>query len=248
MSLDKKSVVITGAATGIGRGITECLLEAGAYVTVVGRRAHLLDELADGRPDTVTAVVADVSEPGAAERIVADATERFGGVDGLVNNAGLARFGPLDTARPEVLEAMFAVNVAAPAELIRCALPQLRSRRGSVVNISSVGGVLALPGRSFYGATKAALNSLTRSLAKELAPEVRVNAILPGPVDTPMWHDMGLDEAATEDLRAGLVASTPMGRFGTGTEIGRWVCHLLDPDLAGWTTGVLLPVDGGRTA
>lgn len=248
MTLAGKSVVITGAATGIGRGITECVLKSGANVTVVGRREEPLRELADVYGDAVVVVAQDIAEPGAAERIVAAATDGFGGLDAVVNNAGLARFGNLDAIDPALFDAMFAVNVRAPAELIRCALPHLRAARGSVVNISSVGGVLAMPGRAFYGATKAAVNSLTRSLAVEFAPDVRVNAILPGPVLTPMWGETGLDAAGTERLRAGLLESTPMGRFGEDTEIGRWVCLLLDSEVSGWVTGALMPVDGGRTA
>ncbi|MFI1190973.1 SDR family NAD(P)-dependent oxidoreductase [Streptomyces californicus] len=248
MTLAGTSVVVTGAATGIGLGITECLLKAGAGVTVVGRREEPLRDLAGRFGDAVAWLPQDVAAPGAAERIVAAALDGFGRVDAVVNNAGLARFGPLEEADPAQFEAMFAVNVRAPAELIRHALPHLRANRGSVVNISSVGGALSMPGRSFYGATKAALNSLTRSLARELAPDVRVNAVLPGPVDTPMWSETGLDEAGTEQLRTGLVAATPMGRFGEGTEIGRWVSLLLDPDTSGWVTGALIPVDGGRTA
>ncbi|MEU0399874.1 glucose 1-dehydrogenase [Streptomyces sp. NPDC006197] len=248
MTLDGKSVVVTGAATGIGLGIAECVLKSGARVTVVGRREEPLRDLAEHYGSAVAVVAQDVAVPGAAERIVAAATDAFGRLDAVVNNAGLARFGRLDAIDPALFDAMFAVNVRAPAELIRCALPQLRTHRGSVVNISSVGGALSMPGRAFYGATKAALNSLTRSLARELAPDVRVNAIMPGPVDTPMWNETGLDEADTQRMRVDLLASTPMGRFGDGTDIGRWVCSLLDSELSGWVTGALIPVDGGRTA
>ncbi|HZF89878.1 SDR family oxidoreductase [Streptomyces sp.] len=248
MTLTGKSVVITGAATGIGRGITESVLKSGAGVTAVGRREEPLRELADRYGDAVTVVARDISAPGAAAEIVAAAADRFGGVDAVVNNAGLARFGRLEETDPAQFDAMFAVNVRAPAELIRCALPLLRARRGSVVNISSVGGALSMPGRAFYGATKAALNSLTRSLARELAPQVRVNAIMPGPVETPMWNETGLDGAGTEQLRVDLLSSTPMGRFGDEAEIGRWVCMLLDSEASGWVTGAVIPVDGGRTA
>ncbi|MGW1893541.1 SDR family NAD(P)-dependent oxidoreductase [Streptomyces sp. NPDC002004] len=248
MTLAGQSVVVTGAATGIGRGITECLLKSGASVTIVGRREQPLQELADLYGNAVAVVARDICAPGAAEQIVEAATDSFGRLDAVVNNAGLARFGRLEAIDPAQFDAMFAANVRAPAELIRCALPQLRANRGSAVNISSVGGALSMPGRAFYGATKAALNSLTRSLARELAPDVRVNAILPGPVDTPMWNETGLDGADTQQLRVGLLSSTPMGRFGDPTEIGGWVCTLLDPELSGWVTGALIPVDGGRTA
>ncbi|MFC7721131.1 SDR family NAD(P)-dependent oxidoreductase [Nonomuraea recticatena] len=245
MSLQGRSVVITGAGTGIGRAIAERALKEGALVTAVGRRRAALEELATDGP--AQAVPEDVAAPGAADRIVRAAVERFGALHGVVNNAGLARFGRLEEADLEEFDRMLAVNVRAPAELIRCALPHLRAVGGAVVNVSSVGGVLSMPGRSCYGASKAALNSLTRSLARELAPEVRVNAVLPGPVDTPMWQELGLTPEGTRDLRENLLSATPMGRFGTGEEIARWVCQLLDPDLAGWITGALVPVDGGRT-
>ncbi|KIZ16625.1 ketoreductase [Streptomyces natalensis ATCC 27448] len=241
-------MVVTGAGTGIGSCIAECVAMAGADVTVVGRRQAPLDELAERVGKALHAVPADITAPGAAERIIQAAVDRFGKLDAVVNNAGVARFGRLEEIDPAEFDTMLRVNVRAPAELIRCALPQLRAKRGSVVNVSSVGGALSMPGRAFYGASKAALNSLTRSLARELAPQVRVNAILPGPVDTPMWRDAGMTEAEQRKLHDDLSAATPMGRFGDGHEIGRWVCCLLDPNLSGWVTGALIPVDGGRTA
>ncbi|MFF8919351.1 SDR family NAD(P)-dependent oxidoreductase [Streptomyces sp. NPDC015032] len=248
MSIAGQSVVITGAGTGIGRGIAERALRSGARVTVVGRRAEPLAELVRQAPDAVEMVAVDVSAPGAAESIVAAAVDRFGRLDAVVNNAGAARFGKLAETGPADFTAMLDVNVRAPADLIRSALPQLQANRGCVVNVSSVSGVLAMPGRSFYGASKAALNSLTRSLARELAPGVRVNAILPGPVDTPLWQETGMTAAQEQELRDGLLSATPMGRFGDGAEVARWVCALLDPELSGWVTGALIPVDGGRTA
>ncbi|WP_329791957.1 SDR family oxidoreductase [Lentzea sp. DG1S-22] len=243
-----RTIIVTGAGTGMGRAVADHLLKLGANVTVVGRREAPLRELSDCRDDRVEAVVVDITRPGAPEHVVATAVARFGTVHGLVNNAGLARFAPLDEASDTDFERLLATNVRAPAALIRAALPHLRRERGAVVNVSSVGGALAMPGRSFYGASKAALNSLTRSLARELAPDVRVNAILPGPVDTPMWSDMGLDGEHADSLRSSLLTATPMGRFGEPDEVAKWICCLLDPGFAGWITGALIPVDGGRTS
>jgi NAD(P)-dependent dehydrogenase (short-subunit alcohol dehydrogenase family) len=248
LPLSGMSVVVTGAGSGIGRAIAEGVAAAGARVTAVGRRPGPLAELVEKAAGEVRAVAADVAAPGAAERIVQAALDAYGRLDGVVNNAGLARFGPLEETGPQMFEDVLRVNAVAPAELVRCALPHLRRTRGSVVNISSVGGSLAMPGRSFYGASKAALNSLTRSLAKELAPDVRVNAVLPGPVDTPMWYETGLSEDGIKELARDLTASTPLGRFGQGEDVARWVCALLDPVMSGWVTGALVPVDGGRTA
>ncbi|MEU2949635.1 SDR family oxidoreductase [Streptomyces xanthochromogenes] len=249
MSLHGKSMVVTGAGTGIGRAVARRLLAAGASVTLVGRRAEALREAADAEGGERAQVhPADVSAEHGARSAVEAAVARFGAVDGVVNNAGLARFAPIEKADLADLEAMLGVNLLGPVHLIRAALPELRERQGAVVNVSSVGGALAMPGRSLYGATKAALNSLTRSLARELAPRVRVNAILPGPVDTPMYGDLGLDERATRDLVADMVEATPLGRFGTPDDIAGWVCNLLDPEASGWVTGALVAIDGGRSA
>ncbi|MFI9530637.1 SDR family NAD(P)-dependent oxidoreductase [Micromonospora rosaria] len=243
-----RTVIVTGAGTGMGRAIAEHLLARDATVVAVGRREAALRRLTAAGDHRVEVIATDITRPGAAEHIVAAATARFGTVHGLVNNAGLARFAALDTATDDDFDRLLATNVRAPAALIRAALPHLRQHRGAVVNVSSVGGVLAMPGRSLYGASKAALNSLTRSLARELAPDVRVNAVLPGPVDTPMWDDMGLDTAASAALRSSLLAATPLGRFGQPAEVAGWVCGLLDPEFSGWITGALIPVDGGRTS
>lgn len=243
-----RTVIVTGAGTGIGRAVVERVLSQDGNVVVVGRRESALRELASNLDEERIAVIAaDITSTGMAQRVTSAATARFGAIHGLVNNAGLARFAPLESASDEDFEQMLAVNVRAPAMLIRAALPHLREGNGSVVNVSSVGGHLAMPGRSFYGAGKAALNSLTRSLARELAPHVRVNAVMPGPVSTPMWDDMGLDAADSDALRSGLLAATPLGRFGRSDEVATWVCNLLDPHISDWVTGALIPVDGGRT-
>ncbi|WP_399552479.1 SDR family NAD(P)-dependent oxidoreductase [Streptomyces sp. YIM 98790] len=220
--------------------------ELGAAVLAVGRDAERLARAADVAGPRVSVHACDVTRPGAAASVVSAAREHLGGIDAVVNNAGHARFAPLDRARPDDLRQMLETNVVAAAELIRAALPELRANRGSVVNVSSVGGVLAMPGRAYYGASKAALNSLTRSLAVELAPEVRVNAVLPGPVDTGLWQEAAQDGAAA--LRERIIASTPMGRFGEAGEVAAWVCQLLDPGAGAWVTGSLIAVDGGRTA
>jgi NAD(P)-dependent dehydrogenase (short-subunit alcohol dehydrogenase family) len=253
MSLTGRTVVVTGAGTGIGRAVALRLLDTGTNVVLVGRREAPLRDVAlqasgGEEPGDSLVAAADVGDAGEIDRVAFDAVARFGGIDGLVNNAGLARFGPIEGAKAIDMDAMLDANLRGPVHLIRACLPMLREREGCVVNVSSVGGVLAMPNRALYGATKAALNSLTRSLARELAPGVRVNAILPGPVDTPMYDDMALDPQRSLELRNNLVSETPMGRFGRPSEIAAWVCALLDPELSSWVTGTLLTVDGGRTA
>lgn len=247
--LADQTFIVTGAGTGIGQGIAEHLLHEGANVVAVGRREDKLRSLQHGSDQERVAVVAqDLTAVGAADAVVSAAVERFGTVDGIVNNAGHARFAAVEDAQPSDFTDMFSINVWAPMAMTAAALPHLQKSVGSVVNVSSVGGALAMPGRSLYGASKAALNSLTRSLSLELAPLVRVNAVLPGPVDTPMWSDMGLEGEDAENLRTNLVAATPMGRFGAPSDVAQVVALLLNRSAAGWITGAIVPVDGGRTA
>lgn len=241
-------VAVTGAGTGIGRAVAERLAAAGETVVAVGRRPAPLESLGRNAPGAVVPVPLDVTEPAAPARLRDAVLDRFGQLDGLVNCAGLARFAPLASADLADFDRMLGVNVRAPAALVQAFLPALTEAGGSVVNVTSVGGVLAMPSRSLYGASKAAVNSLTRSLAHELAPRVRVNAVVPGPVDTPMYDDLGLGAEDTETLRAALLSSTPMKRFGRPDEVAGFVCALLDPELSGWVTGALVTVDGGRSA
>lgn len=243
-------VVVTGAGSGIGRGVALELAARAIRPVLVGRRADAVESTAAecisaGAPECMT-VPMDVTARGAADAVVSRTLDRFGRLDGLVNNAGLARFAPLDLADPEDWERMVATNLLAPAALIRAALGALRDARGSVVNVSSIGGRVATPGRCVYGATKAALTHLTRSLARELAPEVRVNAVLPGAVDTPMYDDLGMDDTAAAALRVRMVETTPLGRMGGPEDVAQWVATVLGP--AGrWMTGTELVVDGGRS-
>lgn len=243
-------IVVTGGGSGIGAAVVQRAVALGAEVLSIGRCAETLDEVAEDAtaegPGRAFVHRDDVTTADAPERIATTAQHYLGGVDALVNNAGTARFERLEDASLDCLRMMLETNVVAPAVLTQAMLPALRSSQGCVVNVSSVGGELAMPGRSFYGASKAALNSLTRSLALELAPRVRVNAVLPGPVDTNLW-DIAAGDGA-DDLRAGIVRGTPMARFGEPQEVAAWICHLIDPTTAGWVTGSLVAVDGGRTA
>jgi NAD(P)-dependent dehydrogenase (short-subunit alcohol dehydrogenase family) len=252
VTLAGKTVIVTGAGTGIGRATACMLAERQARCVLLGRRKEVLDAAREaciersGDADSAIALAVDVGDQEQVAAAVASTLERFGRLDAVVNNAGVARFAPIAEASPLDLDLMLDVHLRGPIYLIQAALSHLRESRGSVVNVTSVGGALATPGRSFYGATKAALNHLTRSLARELAPEVRVNAVLPGPVDTPIYDDLGLTAAQTAQLRKDLLAATPMGRFGTSEEVAHWIIALVD-DTGGWVTGTLVAIDGGRT-
>lgn len=244
-------VVITGAGSGIGRALAQALSRKHHSLVLAGRRKERLLEtctlcLADGAAEESLLVVpVDLAGERAATDVVQEALGTFGRIDALVNNAAVARFATIEQARLHDIEAMVRTNLLAPIALIRESLDALRKTRGVVVNIGSIGGLLALPGRSVYGATKAALHHLTRSLARELAPDVRVNAVLPGAVETEMYDDVGLDPSDVDALRAALVRSTPLGRMGTAEEVVPWIELLLGPP-GRWVTGSLIVVDGGR--
>ncbi|HKN54854.1 MAG TPA: SDR family oxidoreductase [Amycolatopsis sp.] len=251
MSLRGKAILVTGAGSGIGAATAVQAAREGAHVALLGRRtgalAETLSAMGPEGYDDVLAIPTDVTDPQAVDEAATTVLERFGGVDGLVNNAGIGRFAPIGDADLKDLQYLFDLHVRGPVQLIQRCLPSLRERRGAIVNVSSVAGQLAAPNRSFYGLTKAAVNHLTRSLARELAPDVRVNAILPGPVDTPIYDRVDMPPDRMRAFRAELEAMTPLGRFGESHEVAGWICRLLD-DSGAWVTGVELPIDGGRCA
>ncbi|MCE7000886.1 SDR family oxidoreductase [Saccharothrix sp. S26] len=227
-----KAVVVTGAGTGIGRATARAFAAQGASVLAVGRTAATLAETAADHPRTRT-LTGDVTD---AHRVVDAAVAEFGRIDVLVNNAAV-RSG----------DSMAVTNLFAPARLVEAALPHLKQSRGVVVNVSTAIGQRGwpLPGGELYAALKSALDSLTRSWAVQYAPHgVRVVAVAPGPIATPMHEhrDRGPEEAAA--LRDALVAHVPLGRVGQPEEVAFWVVQLARPEAA-YTTGVVLPVDGG---
>jgi NAD(P)-dependent dehydrogenase (short-subunit alcohol dehydrogenase family) len=246
------TVVVTGAGSGLGYALARRLAGQGWRLTLVGRREERLARTraacvaAGAAPGECIMLPVDITEPGAAQLVVAEALHVFGRIDALVNNAGLARFGPIERADLADFERMLQTNLVAPAALIKYAAPALRRTQGMVVNVGSIGGVLSVPGRAFYGASKAALHHLTRSLARELAPDIRVNAVVPGAIDTEMYDHLALAPSEVEALRADLIRTTPLGRMGKLEEVVAWIELLLGP--AGqWMTGSLLVVDGGRS-
>lgn len=227
-----KAVVVTGAGTGIGRATARAFAEQGASVLAVGRRAEPLAETADGFPG-IRPLVADVADA----RAVTDAARRaFGRIDVLVNNAAVTTG-----------DGLVATNLLAPAALVEAALPDLTETRGVVVNVSTAIGQRGwpLPGGELYAGLKAALESLTRSWAVQHAPRgVRVVAVAPGPIATPIARHGGLDPDQAAALRERLVSQVPLGRVGQPEEVAFWIVQLARPE-AGYVTGVVLPVDGG---
>jgi len=222
-------VLVTGGTRGIGRGIAERFLARGDTVVVCGRTAP------EGELDFVQA---DVRELAQVEGLIGEITQRHGGLDVLVNNAGGSP--PVDaaTASPRFSEAVIRLNLVAPLVVAQVANAWMQAHDGgSIINIASVSGLRSSPGTAAYGAAKAGLINLTRSLAMEWAPRVRVNAVTPGLIQT---------ERSAEhypDLEA-VAETVPLGRMGTPRDVAE-ACLWLASDDAAWVSGSNLVVDGG---
>jgi len=236
IDLSGRVAIVTGGAKGVGRGITERLLAAGAQVVVCGRSEP------ESLPDGAHFVAADVRELDAIDRVLAAARERCGRLDLLVNNAGGSPAAPAATASPRFSEKILALNLVAPLHFAQKAnaVMQAQAEGGAIVNIASVSGLRPSPGTAAYAAAKAGLLSLTQTLAVEWAPKVRVNAIAAGMIATELAHLHYGDEAA----QARVAATVPMGRLGTPRDVGDLVVFLASP-LASYVAGATIVMHGG---
>lgn len=250
--LTGKIALVTGGTLGIGLAAARSLGRLGASVAIVGtRQDHLDDAISALRAGgvNVDGHLADVAVEAEVEAVVEWTIKRFGGIDIVVNSAGIQRYGTVVDTSVELWDRVFDVNVKGMFLTAKHAIPHMRRRGGgAIVNVSSVQALVALSGSAAYVASKGAINSLTRAMALDHASEgIRVNVVCPGSVDTPMlrWAaDQFRGERPQEELVHAWGSVHPMGRMARAEEVGEVIAWLAGPR-ASFVTGAAIPVDGG---
>ncbi|MGF0313456.1 SDR family oxidoreductase [Rhodococcus sp. IEGM1428] len=239
LDMHGRVVVITGGSRGVGDGIVDVFLRAGAEVEICGRNASSTLREVDGRHPTMSEV--DVRNSEAVQAWIDSVVSRRGRLDVVVNNAGGSPFADFSTASTRFADKVLALNFSAAAYVCHAAFEALAATPdSSIVNITSISARRPSPGTAVYGAAKAALESLTTSLAVEWAPAIRVNAVSCGLVSTPG----SMDHYGDAEQYARVAATIPRGKFATPAEIGQ-ACLLLASPLAAHISGAVVPVHGG---
>jgi NAD(P)-dependent dehydrogenase (short-subunit alcohol dehydrogenase family) len=243
MEFDGKVAIVTGATSGIGMTTARKFVEQGGKVAAAGRKKEVLSKIAG--PNVKTYAVDLLNERDTAA-FVQKVCEDFGGIDVLVNAAGIIANGTIENTSLADYDLMMNINVRSLFQLTQLALPSIIERKGNIVNVSSVTGLRAFPNVLAYCVSKAAVDQLTRCAALDLAPRgVRVNAVNPGVVVTNLHRRSGMDETKYASFLERSTTTHPLGRTGTPEEIADLIAFLVSPSSA-WMTGDTIGIDGGR--
>jgi NAD(P)-dependent dehydrogenase (short-subunit alcohol dehydrogenase family) len=248
-TFEKQVALITGGSTGIGAAAALQLAKAGAKVVITGRNEATLRASA-AQHENIHYVVADISTAAGASRGVEEVKKRFGTLDILINNAGIAEIAPLGDASSEHVHRIWSTNVDGLIETTRLALPLLKQSKGVIVNIASIVADQPFPNMSVYCASKAAVLALTRSWAQELAADgIRVNAVSPGPIETPIYDaaKMRVSGEQIDQLGASIMGLLPIKRFGKSEEVSEVIAFLASR-ASSFVTGAQYSVGGGIEA
>jgi NAD(P)-dependent dehydrogenase (short-subunit alcohol dehydrogenase family) len=242
--LEGKVAVVTGGNSGIGLASAKRLLDEGAKVAIAGRSQKTLDEAAKTLGKDVLAIQADVSKLEDIDKIYAAVAKKFGKIDVLFVNAGVAKFAPFAQTTEALFDENFATNVKGAYFTIQKAIPHLNDGASIILN-TSVAGIKGTEGASAYSATKAALRSMARTAGAELVSRgIRVNAVAPGPIVTPIFGRTGLPQEALDAFAKDINSKVPMKRFGQSEEVAGAVAFLASSD-SSYITGEEIHVDGG---
>ena len=243
--LEGKVAVVTGGNSGIGLAAAKRLREEGARVAISGRSRKTLDEAIKYIGDGTLAVQADVSKMQEIDTLFEAVAQKFGKIDILFANAGIAEFAPFESTSEQKYDEMFDINAKGAYFTVQKALPHLNDGASVILNTSVVSHQ-GIPNGSVYAATKAAMRSFVRSLAGELlGRKIRVNAVAPGPIATPIISRQGIPQPQLDEITKQLAESVPMKRLGTPEEVAGAVAFLASSD-ASYVTGVEIDVSGGR--
>jgi NAD(P)-dependent dehydrogenase (short-subunit alcohol dehydrogenase family) len=244
-----KVAVITGASSGIGRASALAFAREGAHVVAAGRNEselNLLRDEARGLSGKVKPHLADVTENSQLDRLINYAVDQFGGINVLVNSAGIIGNGTIESTTIDEWDRMMNINLRSLFLLMQKCVPHLEATKGNIVNVSSVTGIRAFPNVLAYCVSKAGTDQLTRCSALELAPRgIRVNAVNPGVVVTNLHRRGGMDDAAYEKFLENAKNTHPIGRAGKPEEVAELILFLAS-DRAAWITGATYEIDGGR--
>lgn len=246
MKLQGKVAVVTGGNSGIGLAIAREFTEQGADVVVFGRNPETLDEAVQSIGNGTLGVQGDVTRLDDLDRLYQETVARFGKIDILVVNAGIAKPAPLDLTDEALFDLTSDINFKGAFFTVQKAVPHLNDG-ASIILVTSAGNVKGLPNFSVYVATKAAVRSLARSFSAELLPRgIRVNALSPGPIETPIFGRMGLPEEAIEGIAAKMTEMLPIKRFGKPEEMAKAALFLASSD-SSYVVGAELVADGGMS-